>query len=197
MNRKWSEVLALLFVGVASTMMAFAVTSPFVRVAESQEAQLPPPVPPPPPGTEVTPETMPGDNAGAAPVPPPSPAANELPFLEPYNYNPEGRRDPFEPFTTIQVTVGVDGPAAGPMLPLQQFDLGQIKLIGIMWDVKDPKAMFLDPNNEVHTLRKNDRLGRSNGYIAVIREGEVVIVETARIRGELLYTTRVVKMARN
>ena len=64
-----------------------------------------------------------------------------------------------------------------------------------MWDVKNPKAMFIDPNNTVHVIGVDERIGRNNGYVAVIREGEVVVVETQRLRGELIYTTRVLRIS--
>lgn len=119
----------------------------------------------------------------------------EFPFLQPYKYDAENRRDPFRSFTFGSAEAG-PGEPVGPILPLQRYDLDDLKLIGIMWDVRSPKAMFLDPNKEVHTLGKDDRIGRNNGYIAVIREGEVVVVEAEKIRDELVYTSRVLKMDR-
>lgn len=129
----------------------------------------------------------------------PSELNEEIGFLEPFIYQiQEGRRDPFR--KPVYQTVG-DGLAgggsepAGPLLPLQRFDLDEISLIGIMWDVADPKAMFKDPGNKIHIVGKDQRIGKNNGYIAVIREGEVVVVETARINGELTYTTRIKQLA--
>jgi type IV pilus assembly protein PilP len=56
--------------------------------------------------------------------------------------------------------------------------------------------MFLDPTNTVHIIGKNERIGRNNGYIAMIREGEVVIVEATRKEDEVIYTTTVMKISR-
>ncbi|MEO0335779.1 MAG: pilus assembly protein PilP, partial [Pseudomonadota bacterium] len=80
------------------------------------------------------------------------------------------------------------------LLPLQRFDLDQLNLLGIIWDISDPKAMFKDPNGEIHIVGLEERIGRKNGYIAVIREGEVVVVEASRRKGEVIYTSRVLRM---
>ena len=57
------------------------------------------------------------------------------------------------------------------------FDVSQFKLLGIIWQVKDPKAMVIDPGGRTHLIRRQTRIGRNNGFVAVIREGEVIIVE--------------------
>src|SRR5258708_6448754 len=46
-----------------------------------------------------------------------------------YSYNPVGKRDPFERFTDIGKEPG------GVKTPLQEFDLGQLKLVGIIWGI--------------------------------------------------------------
>jgi type IV pilus assembly protein PilP len=115
-------------------------------------------------------------------------------FLEPFIYDPKNRKDPFKPYVEID---SIDqGEMQGPLLPLQRFDLNEIHLVGIIWDVGAPRAMFLDPTNTVHIIGKNERIGRNNGYIAMIREGEVVIVEATRKEDEVIYTTTVMKISR-
>lgn len=115
-------------------------------------------------------------------------------FLEPFIYDPKNRKDPFKPY--VEVEPIDNGELQGPLLPLQRFDTSEIKLVGIIWDVKAPKAMFLDPTNTVHIIGKNERIGRNNGYIAMIREGEVVVVEATRKDDEVVYTTTVMKISR-
>lgn len=117
---------------------------------------------------------------------------NEL-FLEPYIYDPRGRRDPFAPVDTSVVNT-VTGQAIRPLLPLEKYELDQIKLIGIIWDVNDPKAMFMDPGSKVHVLSKDQRIGRNQGYIAVIREGEVVVVEATEKDNQPVYRSRVMRI---
>lgn len=121
-------------------------------------------------------------------------AAEVQSLLEPFIYDPKGRRDPFRVF--VEARMVEDGNLQGPLLPLQRFDLDQLKLIGIIWDVSEPKAMFLDPNKEVHVVGKDERIGRKNGYLATIREGEVVVVEATQLRGEVVYSTKIIRIVR-
>lgn len=187
--------------------------------AEDEEAEPPPPanasepraqgMPLPPPPPQNSPSAMPNAMPNAMPsVPSASPqivanaaqaaGINELEgFLEPFIYDIVNRRDPFQPYADFT-------PAAQPteqapskaLTPAQRWDLDQLKLIGIMWDIKDPKAMFLDPEEDVMILGRDESIGNKNGYVATIREGEVVVVEAIRKRGDIIYRTRVLRIER-
>jgi type IV pilus assembly protein PilP len=139
----------------------------------------------------------------AMPVSGPSPAAEvakpkseiNLEFLEPYAFDVRpGRRNPFRPPVNIEEEKATG--AALPGTPLERFELEEIKLVGIMWQIKAPKAMFVDPRGEVHVLSKDDRIGRKHGYIAAIREGEVVVVEHNNFEGEGAFSTRILQLDR-
>ncbi|MES2854641.1 MAG: pilus assembly protein PilP [Bdellovibrionota bacterium] len=115
-------------------------------------------------------------------------------FREPFDYDPRGRRDPFiQPIPDRPMS---EGALHGPLLPLQKFDLVQLRLVGIIWDVRRPKAMIKDPTGNTHLVTTNTKVGPKNGYIAVIREGEIVVVETQEQDGRLVSTAQVVKIAR-
>ncbi len=114
--------------------------------------------------------------------------------MDPFDYNPRGRRDPFiQPIPDKPVD---QGPIHGPLLPLQKYDLQQLRLVGIIWEVRKPQAMIKDPTGSTHLVGTNTRIGPRNGYIAVIREGEIVVVETQEQEGRLVSTAQVVKIAR-
>jgi type IV pilus assembly protein PilP len=117
-------------------------------------------------------------------------------IFEDYNYDPIGKRDPFLPYTAPQAVA-----ECGPFQDcssggLERFDLDQLKLVGIIWDVKTPKAMFLDPGNVTHVVSEQEKVGRNNGYIAEIREGELVVIEKFYNLGRFTYQTRVLKLQR-
>lgn len=111
-------------------------------------------------------------------------------LTEPYIYDPRGRRDPFAPVET-RIAEQAEGTPIRPLLPLEKYELDQIELVGIIWDVTEPRAMFKDPTKKIHILSKDQRIGNNQGYIAVIREGEVVIVEASEQDGQVVYSTRV------
>jgi type IV pilus assembly protein PilP len=114
-------------------------------------------------------------------------------FLEPYIYDVVNRRDPFLAYA--EFVPSDEGPSR-PMSPAQRFAIEDLKLVGIMWDVKEPRALFQDPENEILPLSRDDSIGNRNGYIAAIREGEVVVVEAIRKKGDIIYRTKVLRIER-
>lgn len=116
-------------------------------------------------------------------------------LMDAFDYKPRQRRDPFFPPVLDQpVQMGA---RHGPLIGLQKFELSSLKLIGIVWDVKRPRAMISDPSGKVHVVGPNAKIGVRNGYIAVIREGEIVVVETIEgDSGRLTTTAQVVKLAK-
>jgi type IV pilus assembly protein PilP len=143
-------------------------------------------------------QTAPADPS-AAPAnsqlePPPTAAevaAEVQGFLEPYIYDAKNRRDPFQPYQEFK-----EIEQGAVLSPLQKFELDQLKLVGILWDVRNPRAMFVDPNNEVHIAGRDEGIGKRNGYIATIRESEVVVVETYHQNGQNVFKTRVLRLDR-
>jgi Tfp pilus assembly protein PilP len=111
-----------------------------------------------------------------------------------YSYDPNNRRDPFRPWgqqqfvpapvekiDEVNTSGGQQAPApqvpSEPQSPLQSFDVAQFKLMGIIWNVKNPKAVVMDPLKKQHIVFRYTKIGRNNGFVATIREGGIVIVE--------------------
>ncbi len=180
------------------------------------EASLPDPLNPnappkddseiPPPTFNIPGATQPSANQGGA-GDPGSNGAQAVPgiggitpmsgsilsgFMEPFEYEPAGRKDPFA-VPTMEKPLP-PGSFHGPILPLQRFKLEELALMGIIWDVSKPRAMVRDPGGQIHVLGPNAKLGDKNGYIAVIREGEIVVIETFEEDGKLFSAARVVKL---
>ncbi len=109
-------------------------------------------------------------------------------FMEPFHYDPRGRRDPFSPYVKIVEE-------EGDHHPLENFNLSQLILIGILWDVSKPQAMIKDPSGGIHLVGVSQRMGRNNGYIAVIREGEIVVVEEFMADRKVSFVTRVMQIS--
>lgn len=115
-------------------------------------------------------------------------------LMDPYDYDARGRRDPFtQPIEDKPIAPGA---LHGPVLPLQRFDLEQLRLVGIIWDVRKPRAMIRDPKGQTYIVGPNAKLGSRNGYIESIREGEIVVIETIEQEGQLISTSQVVKITK-
>lgn len=97
---------------------------------------------------------------------------------EGYVYDPTGRRDPFQPvLPELKRKAGEDVVLSTD--PLQAFEVYQYKVIGIMWEINNPRAMVKDPQGKLYTIKKETKIGRNNGFVSSIREGAVLVVEPA------------------
>lgn len=120
-----------------------------------------------------------------------------------YFYDPTGRRDPFKPyFSSIEPLPVIATEPDNSKTPdvindniLLNFDLEKYKVVAILWQVKDPKVVIKDPDGKTHLMRKENKLGKNNGFIAEIREGEIVVVEPVTAEsGVSSATTRILTL---
>ncbi len=117
-------------------------------------------------------------------------------FIEDNNYAPQDKRDPFFPFLMLQKIKIVNEKEQEVLEPLQQFALNELKVIGIIWDVGKPKALVVDPKGKSHIISESAKLGKDFGYVAAIREGEVIIIEEQLdTNGKRTYLTKILKMS--
>jgi len=179
------QLSGYVLVSVLAVGAAFALSLKFVGSLRAQQGN--PPAPPASVGQRQdspAPDASGSSNSGIA----------ELEgFLEPFIYDIANRRDPFLAFA--EFIPQEEGPLRA-LTPAQRYALEELRLVGVMWEVKDPKAMFMDPDDEVLVLGRDESIGNRNGYIAAIREGEVVVVEAIRKRGDIIYRTRVLRIER-
>lgn len=110
-------------------------------------------------------------------------ASAELETLKPTN------RDPFaKPKSLIEKEVETQRPTIDPSIyidmriePIRRFPLRNYVLVGIIFDVDNPKAMVRDPENNMHLLTTNQRIGNQEGLIVKIERGELVVEEKGKI----------------
>lgn len=109
------------------------------------------------------------------------------PTADGYIYDPVGRRDPFRPFRDAKVGIGqIVVTRERPLEPLENFDVKALEVVAIIWGIKKPKALIQDPNKVIHTVIKGMRIGKNDGVIAEIREGEVVVMELFDQNGKIV-----------
>jgi Tfp pilus assembly protein PilP len=90
-------------------------------------------------------------------------------------YSPAGKRDPFRPFDARSRTAARVRESASP---LERKDLGQFKLVGIVRDNNEPRAMVEDTDGLGYTIKVGTPIGDKNGRVKAIKATEVVVEET-------------------
>lgn len=117
-------------------------------------------------------------------------------FLEENNYTPQDKRDPFFPFLMLQKIKIVNEKQQEVLEPLQQFALNELKVIGIIWDVGKPKALVVDPKGKSHIIAESAKMGKDFGYVAAIREGEIIVIEEQLdSAGKRTFLTKILKIS--
>lgn len=126
------------------------------------------------------PNLPPKADTGSAPIAPPTPVSpDEIPLTS----QGLGRRDPFTlPLYIINKIQAQNAPPPGSRVddsvePIRRWPLVSYTLVGIIWDVKNAKALIRDQQQRMHILKIRDRIGYDNGVITDIREGSVTVLE--------------------
>lgn len=89
-------------------------------------------------------------------------------------YDPVGRRDPFRPLALQGETAGVK---LEPLSPLQRYEVGQLKLVGVIHDVTPPRAMVEDSAGLGFILLPGTPIGPNGGVVTEIKPRQVVVEE--------------------
>jgi type IV pilus assembly protein PilP len=90
-----------------------------------------------------------------------------------YNYNPQGRRDPFSP-----IVVSAERKAqVGNRSPLERYDLNEFKLTGIVWGGFGYNAMIEAPDGKGYFVRVGTAIGPNKGIIKKITQNTMVVEE--------------------
>lgn len=210
-------MLSYILVASLGLWLAFAVSARFMTPAHSQGAPASGDLPAdfmkeieatqvPPAGTQAPAGTPPVQKTQEVPPPPPTaempvgdgmtapPPQQDILPREEYSYDPTGKRDPFKAFRTVRPVHTEASKSLEILEPLQRWDLERLQVVGILWDVRTPRAMIRDPDGAVYTVTKNSKIGRSEGFVAAIREGEVVVLETRYDDGKSIKESRVLEL---
>jgi type IV pilus assembly protein PilP len=84
-------------------------------------------------------------------------------------------RDPFRP-PSIQARTGTR--SRDNLSPLERFELGQLKVVGIVWDIKEPRAMIEDSAGLGYTILVGTPIGGNEGKVKGIHRDQVVVEES-------------------
>lgn len=90
-----------------------------------------------------------------------------------YVYDPLGKRDPFRSFILDRVKE-MDASAKGP---LEQFDLTQLSVTGVVWETDKRRALVLDPSGRNYIVQEGDPIGKNDGRVIAINDASVMVRE--------------------
>ena len=131
--------------------LGVAVAAALVVVpAYAEETQLPPPAPP----TEVA-------RAAAPPA--------DVP------YDSAGRRDPFRP----PRAGGAATRTGEARTPLQRYEIGQLRLVAVIYDTREPRAVVEDDQGLGYIVKTGTPIGPNGGQVESIERGRMVIEENS------------------
>ena len=89
-------------------------------------------------------------------------------------YSSAGKRDPFRPFI---LELRPRRRRRENLSPLERVEVSQLKLVGIIWDIPEPRAMVEDAAGLGYVIKIGTPIGRNDGTVKVIAPKEVVIEE--------------------
>ena len=92
-----------------------------------------------------------------------------------YEYDPANKRDPFLP--TLGIVPSGQLCAEEPQTPLQSYELGQLKLVGILWSEEEPRALVEDGVGTGYIVTYGTLVGSGCGTVKKIEYGQVIIEE--------------------
>lgn len=93
----------------------------------------------------------------------------------PANVSTVGKRDPFRPFT---LNTRTNSRPRKDLSPLERYELGQLRLVGIVWHVKEPSAMVEDSVGLGYIVKVGTPMGANDGKVKAIKPNEIIIEET-------------------
>ena len=86
---------------------------------------------------------------------------------------PEGR-DPFRPMTLKTTALSRSRES---LSPLERLDIGQLKIVGIVWDIKEPRAIVEDSAGLGYPVKVGTPIGSNDGRVKIIRRDQIIVEE--------------------
>jgi type IV pilus assembly protein PilP len=90
-----------------------------------------------------------------------------------FAYDPVGRRDPFRSFVLDRLH-REEGETKGP---LEEYDLVQLQVAGLVWKAEKRRALVIDPSGQGYVVEEGDRIGKNNGRVLEIGDSSMRVRE--------------------
>jgi type IV pilus assembly protein PilP len=128
-----------------------------------------------------------------------APQQQPQPQAEFYRYNPQGKIDPFRPFIDPDATKKKAAKTRDlPLNPLQRLSIEQFRLVGVIGNGRDRRAMVQDPAGRFYSLLKGAYIGLNNGRVEAILPDSVIVNEKIRTdEGKVQLRKHTMKLRQN
>jgi type IV pilus assembly protein PilP len=124
----------------------------------------------------------------------PSSANVMVPATE-FVWDPTGKKDPFRPFKAPRI---LRSDSETQVDPLTLLELSNISVVAVLWNTTKPRAIIQDGGGSRFTIFRNTKIGTNSGFVADIREGEIVVIETFDDGfGNVVKEPKVISMKKN
>ena len=87
-------------------------------------------------------------------------------------YEAGDRRDPFRP-----PRVSAAAPRGEAQTPLERYDIGQLRLVAVIYDTREPRAVVEDEAGLGYIVRVGTRIGSNGGSVDAIEDGRLRVLE--------------------
>jgi len=91
-----------------------------------------------------------------------------------FTYDPAGLRDPFRSYEWEREKLA-ESEVRGP---LEEFDVSQLSVVGVVWNVGNARALIQDPSGQGFIVSEGARVGKNDGRIIKIDDSVVIVKET-------------------
>jgi type IV pilus assembly protein PilP len=158
-----AALVALLALTACEEQGPTATTADYDQARQQAAAKLP-----------QAPKAGPAGRKAAARAPASAPRTNYGIASADYRYDPTGKRDPFRSFVRDKLRED----AADIDSPLEQFELGQLTISGVVWQADRRRALVLDPSGQAYVVKTGDRIGKNDGVVTEIGDSTLVVLES-------------------
>jgi type IV pilus assembly protein PilP len=92
-----------------------------------------------------------------------------------FTYDPTGKRDPFRSYRWERQARLSESATRGP---LEQFDLGQLSVVAVVWHTDKARALIEDPSGRAYVVSEGTAVGKNQGRVIHIDDNLVLVKET-------------------
>ena len=100
--------------------------------------------------------------------------------VTPERYDFSGKKDPFRSYVVVTKAKLPLPQISVKQLPIQQYEVNQFKVLGIITGLAENRAMLLDPTGKSYVVKDGSLIGPHNGRVLKIMPTSIEVTEQYR-----------------